>query len=344
MIFQINQPVFGLVNFVQTITSVQKTRSIAGYAQATYNIFDDTGITAGIRYTSEQKRFDSTVTNNFLPLTPSVPDKTTYKKPTYRVAIDHHFNKDVMAYISFNTGYKSGGYDVGQVPNLNKFNPESLNATEIGLKTDLLDRKLRINLAAYHYSYSNVQLTTFLNGLPFDYNATKATINGIDVDILAKITPELTLNAGGTLMESKLGDFLYNPVAQRPTFPYGNFVVTPAISAKGNRLPNSPNQTFNVGVNYKAMSPIGYVELSADYNYTSKWFAQIDNRLAQDAYGVANASFSWQPKEESPYRITFWGRNLGNTVYAAQLVEGTSADTQQLASGRTYGVTISAKY
>ena len=128
--------------------------SAAGYGQATYEIAAATNLTLGARYTHEQHSVQGIAYGALLDGTPigileqDNKKGVSYEKPTYRIALDHRFSPEAMAYVSFNTGFKSGGFNTS-APSENAYQPETLAAYEIGLKTDLLDHRLRLNVDAF---------------------------------------------------------------------------------------------------------------------------------------------------------------------------------------------------
>jgi iron complex outermembrane receptor protein len=150
-------------NGVVVIDDYQKTRSIAGFTQFTFPIAEKTNMTLGGRYTSEEQEFVGTTF--FLGT-----DLGTFKDPqdfsefTWRASFDHRFNDDVMAYVSANRGFKSGGYNLITVAGVNSFLPEELQAYEVGIKSDWLNRTLRLNGAVFWYDYRDIQIQVPVQG------------------------------------------------------------------------------------------------------------------------------------------------------------------------------------
>src|SRR3546814_16058004 len=90
--------------------------------------------------------------------TTPVPDqKTSFKKPTWRGALEHDFADDVLGYLSYNRGFKSGVYNILSLTGA-PVRPEIVDAYEAGLKTTFLDRKVRLNVAAFGYGFQDIQL------------------------------------------------------------------------------------------------------------------------------------------------------------------------------------------
>ena len=86
-----------------------------------------------------------------------IPTEIQFNRFNYRIALDHQFEPNLMGYVSYSTGFKSGGYNL-TVSNNPPYKPEDIKATEVGLKSELFDRHLRLNVSAYNYLYSNIQV------------------------------------------------------------------------------------------------------------------------------------------------------------------------------------------
>ena len=340
---QLQAPALG---FIQDFSTRQNTESFAGYGQATYKVNDQTAVTLGLRLTSETKSFAASGVFHSLapvfdaPLGPTArSDKVT--KLTWRAAIDHHLSQDVMIYASYNRGFKSGGYDPTSVAVASYIRPEVLDAFELGLKSELLDRHLRINGSAYYYDFKDIQLNTYINGLPAVYNGEQAKSYGFDLDLTAVPTSGLTLTAGLGYVHDRFEDFL---ISRTAVLPSGGIIQLPDGSAKGKRLPNTPDWTVNLGIEYKI--PLGAAELtlSGDYFHSSQWFSAPENRTSQPAYSLVNASANLSFADER-YSLKIWGKNLGNIAYASQLFNQVPvADVVAFADGRTFGITLGAKF
>ena len=334
------------LGFLQDFTTRQNTESFAGYGQMTYRISDATAFTAGLRLTTEKKSyFAEGVFRNLspafnVPLGPTA-DSQKVTKLTWRAALDHHLSKDVMVYASYNRGFKSGGYDPTSVAVASYIRPEVLDAFEVGLKSDLLDRHLRINAAGYYYSFKDIQLNTYINGLPAVYNGNSAKISGFDLDVTLVPVTGFTLTAGVGYVHDRFDDF---SIAQTALVATGGITQLANISAKGKRLPNTPDWTVNLGAEYKVALGSANLAFAADYFRSSKWFSDPENRLAQKAYSLVNASATLSFAEDR-YSLRAWGRNLGNVAYASQLFPQVPvADVVSYAEGRTFGGTLGVKF
>src|SRR3546814_8509937 len=94
-----------------------------------------------------------------LVLDPERTKTLVSKKPTWRLSLDYQFSPEILGYLSYNRGVKSGGFALGTSPSNNLgYQPEQLNAYEGDLKTELFDRKLIFNTASFYYDFKKLQV------------------------------------------------------------------------------------------------------------------------------------------------------------------------------------------
>lgn len=342
--FDLQTPTVGLI----TETS-QSSRSGAAFGQATFHLTDQTNLTVGLRYTSEKRGFagqpSTRLVNGTVISGQEISDSAVNNKLTWRLALDHRFSNSVMGYVSYNRGFKSGGFNPSQTtPPLVPFSPEVLDAYETGLKADMIDGMLRLNTAAFYYDYKNLQVTVFTNGLITVSNAASAKIYGLDLDGIFAPTSDFRINFGLSLIHDRFGDYpgvqLSTP---RPTG--GNLITTlPSNNARGNRIPSTPDWTANLGADYDIHLSNGRIQLSGNYFHSDGWFAEADNRVRQRAYDLFNGSVTWFIGDKDQYQVKLWGRNLTNVAYATQMNAQANSDGVAMAAGRAFGATIGAKF
>jgi iron complex outermembrane receptor protein len=337
-------PLFGISSHINT---KQRTQSYAGYAQGTYRFDERTSLTLGARLTHETKYIDGSGAIEVLGANLSIPSgpyssSTSVTKPTWRVALDHQLTDDVLVYVSYNRGFKSGGYDPSSTDAPISFRPEVLDAYEVGLKSELFDHKVRLNAATFYYDYRDIQLNSYHNGVTSIYNGKSAKIYGLDLDLTAAVTSSLTLTGGLSLLHDQLGDF---PITQTAVLPAGGLVALPDMSAEGKHLQNTPDWQLNAGIEYRVPLKAGSVLLATDYFHSARWYSTPENRLSQPAYDLFNASATWLIDSGERYSVQLWGKNLGNKAYAQQLtVEVPVADFVTMAEGRTFGAKVGMKF
>ena len=342
-------PVPGVPAAVE-IRDTEKTLALAAYAQGSYELFKDTNLTFGARYSYERKRFNGAqsfliagtpVSSDPIP-SPGILPQTSYRKPTFRVAVDHKFGPDVLGYVSFNTGFRSGGYNADFAGNP-PFKPETIKAAEVGLKSELLNRRLRLNIAGFHYNYSNIQVARYIGTQEEIFNGSKAELYGFDLDSELVVARGLSVTGGVSYLHDRFTSFPDAPfvVAVGSCVPPLGGVCS--ASAAGKKLPFAPTMTANVGVSYKFDVSFGTISLDGNYFHTSKLYAAPDNVLEQAPYGLGSAAISWT-SPTNQLSIKVYAKNLGNKVYATSLLENQQGPTRSYGAPRTYGVTAGYKF
>jgi iron complex outermembrane recepter protein len=334
------------VNPLKPITQIndqaeERTHSVAGYLQATQALPGDNKLTLGLRYTTETRTLVGVQTGYLRGVTPvslaNVNTSIDNHTPTWRIAFDHKFADDVLGYISYNRGFKSGGYNV-VAPALAPYQPEKLDAYELGVKTQFLERRLTLNTAAFYYDYKNIQVSRFVNGSPQVYNGGKATLYGLDTDATLRVTEELTVTAGIELEHSEFKDF---PNADFFLSCPAAYPTVCSLSATGKQLPQAPNASGTVNVDYRTSLMEGELHLNLNEVANSGYFYAPNNEYKQSAYGLLNASMGWS---RSFYTVSFWGKNLTNFIYPLSVNQAPTAVAAAYAAPRTFGFTLGAKF
>jgi iron complex outermembrane receptor protein len=329
--------VFGVGTITDTIESRQTLNSYAAFAQGTYDLGASTHLTAGLRYTIDDRRLDAsdeTVTP-FGPEPLATADASkSFKKLTWRLSLDHRFSPGLLGYISYNRGFKSGSF-VPQVIPAEELKPETLDAYEVGLKSDLLDHRVRINAAVFYYDYKNIQINEIIDGILTPYDGKGARSYGVDLDVQAKVTHALTLNAGFSYIHDRYKSFpngyTTNDSAIVP--PNYQFQVI-SVDATGNRLQDTPDWTANVGATYVA----GPFTVAASYYYNDGYYVDPGNGVREPHYNLVDASVTWTSADKHLF-VRAWGKNLTNALYSMQLDATSTGNNRVAAPPRTYGVT-----
>lgn len=340
------------------VNANQYARSYAGFAELTYAFSSETRLTAGFRYTTEKRRLAGVRDLVTVPpgaagfvynRTASLDLATRFSKPTWRVTLDHHFTPEIMAYASYNRGFRSGAYNpssitaAGQTP----LQPEVIDAYEIGIKTELFDRKLRFNVAGFYYDYRDIHVSVRSpsTGVIVQQNAGGAEVYGVDIDFVAQPTERLTLSGGVNLLHARYSDyvnastFILDPVN-------GGGVQVTIPDAKGQPLSYAPDATANLNVTYDLpLADKSRLSLQGNYFITSSFSRQVGQVFGREevqSYDSLNASLTWHaPRDE--FFVRLWGRNLTN-----QKVLGSSLDSfayfYVVQRPVTYGATLGFKF
>ncbi|WP_174278743.1 TonB-dependent receptor [Sphingomonas bacterium] len=326
-----------------TAYGVETTESVAPFAQATWEFVPSFKLTGGVRYTFETRdlagRTQLTLRNG-TQINTDIARHVSIEKPTFRAALDHEFSDTVLGYVSFNTGFKSGGYNI-LAPATPPYAPETLRAYEAGLKTELFDRKARLNFAGFYYDYTNLQVTQVINNQQTVFNGAKAELYGLDVDLEARLTRELKLTGG---LEALHAEFTSFPNAQFGTQrPTGGAIIG-AGDAAGKRLPLAQKLTGNVALDYDTPIASGRVHANVTASYNGDYRFEPDNVLRQPAYVLLNTSLRWT-SPDGHFSATLFGRNLLDKI----VIERTSTQGQGYPTiygfaPRTYGVSAGLKF
>lgn len=319
----------------------QKTESAAAFGQASYEILDNLTLTAGLRYTSEHQYFLPAVTSIRGEVIDRMPgDKQDSSGWTYRLAVDYKLSPDVMLYASYNRGLKSGGFTLVTLARIPGYEPEKLDAYEVGFKSELFDRRVRLNAAAYYYKFSDIQVGQTTTGGIQVGNAASAEIKGVDIDVEATIIRNLTASGSIGIVDGEYTDYP-NAVAFIPT-PTGARPV--GFNGKGMDTVFSPHFSWTAGLNYTLpLASAGNLDLNMFVQHVDKQYSAADNALPIQAHTVANASISWQ-SDGGRFGATLWARNLFDEVYDSNAQESPLGYYHTPAPPRTYGLTLSTKF
>ncbi len=333
-----------------TISSRELTESIAGFAQATINVLDTTRLTVGARYTYEKRKFngqqDVTLNNGTFIPGALIRGKVSTDRPSWRVSVEHDFSERVMGYLSFNQSFKSGGFSLNS-PTAPAYDPETLKAFEAGIKSELFDRTVRFNAAAFYYDYTDVQVNQYLNAVNVLTNGAKAEIYGVDVDFEVHPTSALTLRASAALLHSEFTDYrnaaFWTPRLDANGIPNGGLVATTG-DATGNKLPYATPTALSISANYVIPSPVGEFEIAVADSYSSGFATEADNVIKQPSYHLANASLTWTSKKDN-LSLRAWIANIFNEAVISQGA-GNAPGYQVSYSNppRTFGLTLGYKY
>jgi iron complex outermembrane recepter protein len=317
----------------------QDTAAIAGFGQATYSFTDRLDLTAGLRYSHEHRILDGATENGVLllpgnpvvPLGPPIPEANeSFNDPTYRLSLDYKLTPNVMAYGSFNTGFKSGGYNASN-PTDPPFQEEKLYAYEVGEKAEMLDHKVRLNSAAFYYKYDNIQIQKPEPVGSGIINGAKATLYGFDSEVTVLPIKELELSSSLSLLHTKFDDF-----ADAPLSTPGGGVPTTIGSAAGNQLPFSPKAVVNVGATYYVMPALSVTAL---YNHSLSYYTAPDNVEVQPSFNMVNASIRWETADKH-FWIRLYGDNLTNADVSNKLTTPGGIILQTLQPPRVYGFRV----
>jgi iron complex outermembrane receptor protein len=368
---------------VITIIGRQKVKSYAGFGQVTVPLGERTNITGGLRYTVDKVAGTGSTDVTFLPgvfgpdpftlraqqfdadndfggaLGNAIVDgnnpnaRRTFKKWTYKASIDHKLTDDIMAYASLSRGYKSGTFNTLPLDQA-ALKPEIVDAYEVGLKTELFDRRVRLNIAGFWNDLSNPQILAQRNGLTFLKNAGSARTKGVEFDATAAVTDGLTARIAGTYLDAKYrkfgdvdgdGNLDCATYAYSPTAP-GNLDQF-SIDCSGNRMPYASKWKFSGGLSYeKDLVDAGKFNLDLTANWSSKFNWDGDNLIKEPSRFLLDGSVAFSPEKAEHLTIRFYMKNITGRKYNINYYAQASGSAFSSAPGapRTYGGELQFKF
>jgi len=318
------------------------------FAQATWNIADNLRLTAGGRYTDENKEakrtqkhqknanaialgaagnlYTNALYGAFLIEPHEVGGKLDDESFTPLISMQWDADDQTMLYATWTKGYKSGGFDArsnshpdAPVTNAQKdgedfegawqFKPEEVNSFELGSKMALADGAAELNLAFYLMEYSDLQVSQFDGVLGFNVtNAGEATVQGLEADGRWAVTDNVTLTGSAAYLDFNYDKFPDSQCYFGQDDPDGDKLC----DAAGKRKEYTPEFQANIGALWSGQVSDGlYLDASMDIAYMDEYLyaATLDPRAKQDAYTLVNARVSLANGSDT-WEVALIGRNL----------------------------------
>lgn len=314
-------------------TDPATTKSFGLFGEAYFDLSDSTRLTGGIRYSHDNKKIatrqlflDPLFTGGLFPTgTPFFNGKFKKGVFTGRLVLDHDFASNVHGYVSVSRGYKAGGINPGgaTVPT---FDPEYLNAGEVGLKFNTLDGALLLNSSAFYYDYSGLQIgqvgVTSANTVNTD-----AEVYGAEFEWIIR-PPESGFQFDGSfsLLNTKLKGFQSGDEGDPNAIAPGAVIVRDAAgnpvrngsgviikNLNGNSLPFSPGWKLAIGAQYRF--ELGGLSLTPriDHYEQSKYYGTAFNKPIDrfSGYSQTDLKLLIEP-QEGAWSLRAYVKNLFN--------------------------------
>ena len=315
------------LDFLRTIDDDLETTSYALFAQGNWQLNDLWGLTAGIRYSKDDKDYFRTTTTfsqlgPFLEGTFAFEDSDSWDSVTPMVSVDYQLSEDSMIYASVAKGFKSGGFNgrANGAADVSSFKPETVWTYEIGGKSQFLDNRMRLNYAVFTSDYEDFQarVAEDISSFPV-INAAELDISGAEL--------ELTwLLSASTSVYSSLG---YLNSEYKKFFDFRQ----PDQDRSDDIPPFSPEWTFRIGMNHVVYLDNGaMLRFGVNGNYTDDMYLSVDNQetLTQDDYWVFNA-YAVYDFANPAWSLSIGGKNLTDEVYKVDAQEFSSVGNIQTA-------------
>jgi iron complex outermembrane recepter protein len=349
------------------------TKSYAAFGQATWNATENLAVTAGLRFTHENKTglFDQYTAggNDLSVLSPAnrataqslrnaiYPERryTTGLKDdalTGQITVSYKVAPDVLTYATYSRGSKSGGLSLGDLPAgvSPVVEPERIDAYEIGVKSQFWDRRVTLNAAAYWTEVKNYQagvteqIGTTNSFIRYISNIPGVRSRGFEVDLAVSPTRWIRLSGSAAYNEAIYKEFRNAQVAPE------NRNLTQIQDLSGVQLANAPRFIYNIAADLvqpvTIVSPGDDLYARIDYNHRSSNDTSGSNSIYTriPGYGLANLRLGVR-LQDARYDLSVWATNL----FDKQFYESLGASNLGLITGalglpQTFGATLRVRF
>ena len=361
-------PMFAAANpaqyrMVQTLATLKYTatsESTAAYGQFTlYPGGRDSGLrlTAGGRYTWDSKSMNRTQ-NGAAPLATAETGDAKFHKFTWNLMLGYDVADGISTYARAATGYRSGGFnaqDAAVNGILPYFKPENVTSYEVGLKTELLDRRLRLNVAGYFNQYKDLAVNIPRTDAPAGTfasrvgNAGKVEYTGFEIEAQAKLTDNFTFEGNLGYVDIKFKELMSGQSTTAGAAP----INVASVSHAGYTSPFTANAALNMQFplsdnGARLVGRVSYTYEDGKYSFTNDISTPFDSALKGDNRNTVDAQIGVDriPLGGAQAEIKLWVKNLTNQH---TFVRG--IDFGQLGYGggyyadpQTYGATLGFKF
>ncbi|MDB5444764.1 MAG: hypothetical protein JWQ97_81, partial [Phenylobacterium sp.] len=335
-----------------------ENKSTAVFGQANWRFLPQWGLTAGYRYSNDDRtlisRNRNPVSGCLVPapgvvvVVPSNPSTSqcprtfsnSFTGSSWLASVNYRPSEAVMIYVKAARGYRTGGENLrgsSTATSFASFAPETTTEYEVGAKTDLLDRRLRLNVAAYYDDYKNIQRSVIVPtptgaSATIVTNAAAGKIKGVEAEAEFHPIRQLTLTASYGLVDAKYDSFRD---------------LTGDRSQEGFGVPKT---TWGVGGRYVAPTAAGDLSLDMDYRWQSKVALAPEtaslSQVTQKAFGLLNGRIALQI-EAWDAEVSIFGKNITAEEYyvsATSLERALGYNVVQIGDPRTYGVEFKKRF
>jgi iron complex outermembrane recepter protein len=382
--------------------ATQDHKQFSAFGQAIWHATDKLNFNFGLRYNHETKDFARNsgsvladplvVGGKFLPenrpsimfmrdLMPGLlaqedldgvfEDDISRSRTTFKGGVDYRFNDSVMAYFQYSQGYKSGSFGAraGSIETAGPTDDETSESFELGFKTDWFDKRLRLNITAFHATYEGLAFNVFIPAPDnptgqetLAQNVGEAETKGIEIELTAVPIEPLTLHFSLGLLDTQYNElcvdvdgpseFSSTPTSACGTvaqLPNGTWLVEEDFTHVA--LGRAPKVELFFSAEYEIpLGNTGYLTLRGSVwhqgdHYTAGTIFAGDNdeKTFQKAHTLLDASIKWESADEQ-WSVKLWGKNLTNETYLRGLTRTANFFNQRFwGDPRTWGVTLAWK-
>lgn len=335
----------GLIYGGATVPQIasQSNTAWAGFGQLDFHATDALTLTAGGRYSYEKKRF----TNQplFFPAAQTYRDSWEDFSP--KLGISYRVNSDVLAYFTWSKGFRSGGYN-GRAASFTSAGPygaENVSSFEGGLKTELFDRRVRFNLAAFSSTYTDMQVGTqgLTSGGVYESivtNAGKGRIDGIESELQWVLGSGFSIHANAAYLDARFKDNFTDLTSDGIDNPTDNSDLPFAYA---------PTWSGSLGLFYGADVGIGRLNGSVNAVYMDDIYTSggAANRTSDVQLRPSNllVDATMGLESEAGWRVGVWVKNaFDKTVINNTFGLGPLGFLRIYSPPRTFGVDLGFKF
>lgn len=359
--FNCNDPLGGALGGVSDFRLKTSYRNKAVYAQASYDIFEWLGVTAGARYTWDDTDGETVFTlHKFAgterqePVVSNESASQSSEAPTGNVELQYRPFRDVMVYGKYVRGYRQGGVNMAADLGIQTHDEETVDLFEIGAKTrfDWIISG-RFNLSVFDNDLKDMQLQTGYispNKGPTTalFNAGSAKIRGLEAEAFFRLYEGLTLNLSFSRLLTELleqGDNCAKVEAAAGAV--GGFTCTP-IADVGDTLPFAQDKSYTASLNYRLPLPaaIGAIEIGATYAFTGEQRVSSSSSTPfseVESFSLLNINLGWKDILGFPVDLSLFGTNVQdseNEVFFSGTFNALGFSSRRVAPPRMYGARL----
>ncbi len=343
-------------------------RNMAAYAQSTYDISDEFKLTTGLRYTvDETEGSNSQVTYLGFPAfspggpsgsgcvitTATTPDCTQNLKqrseaPTWLLGLDYLPGTDLMLYAKYARGYRQGSLNMFGAEGTQTFEPEEVDAYEIGSKWRF-DGPIpgTLNIAAFYNELSDQQLqvgysssvgaAATTTGI---VNAGASTIQGVEVEATLELLENLIFSLAYTYLDTKLDEISNPPIAAGS--PYDTAIPS---AVQGGELTFSPENAATASLTYglPLSADLGDISIGASYTYIDEQLSTVGTYGMLGARELVNLNASWKGIVGTGFDLALFATNITDdeyTVNVTGLYDSSGMDFRVTGEPKMYGAKL----
>lgn len=349
---------FSDVSSLQNILSTsytQPVRSTGIFGDIDYDVTEKLTLTVGGRFEHEGRYLDNYESRTLWP-TPALRFTTNKELKNSqwsgKVAATYRFSPDILAYAQVARGVKSGGfttYNSGLPDQISPFNPEKLLSYEVGFKSELFDRRLRVNASAFYYDYRDQQLQgvifTQTQRIGRLINVPRSHIIGGELEVVARPIRAVQISQslgykGGSYDEFNFVDATATAALRDPVSGNYNTIITRDQS--GNPLPNFPRWDYKGSVNITFGLGGWTINPYANYNHRSSTYLTTSS-TSLPSYWLVNGGITVSPPGEH-LTIGAYVNNATDARFYETANAFVTAATYTPHQVRTYGMRLSWRY